>query len=206
MARSDPHRTRWLTALLLDAPPGHIRLPAGRVCVRDWTLDDFPTYRRLELDPRIQAWQLAEPKTPTEIRRAFRAALGAPLIRPRADFDLAVAIDDAGRERAVGFVHLWMRPIPRPTATLGYSLLPEWWGRGLMTDAVGAVVRAALGEWGFARIEAGAFGDNRRSRAILEGLGFELERVRRRAYRKGGALKDDCRYALDRPSLFDRGA
>lgn len=56
-------------------------------------------------------------------------------------------------------------------ARLGYWLAPAHWGRGLMGQAVGAVV-AALFEGGVASLKAGVFADNAASRRLLQRQGF----------------------------------
>jgi RimJ/RimL family protein N-acetyltransferase len=57
---------------------------------------------------------------------------------------------------------------------LGYWLAVEHWGRGLMSEAVGAVV-AALFEDGAPAVVANVFADNAASRRILERLGFVFD-------------------------------
>jgi RimJ/RimL family protein N-acetyltransferase len=55
---------------------------------------------------------------------------------------------------------------------LGYWIGPRHWGRGLGTEAVGAVVGYAFRTHPADRVGAGVFGDNPASRRVLEKLGF----------------------------------
>ena len=56
---------------------------------------------------------------------------------------------------------------------LGYWLGVPYWGRGLMTEAAGAVVDAAFAALNCPRLVAGYFTENSRSARTLEKLGFE---------------------------------
>lgn len=84
----------------------------------------------------------------------------------------------------------------RCRAEIGYWLGEPYWGRGLATAAV-----AALIPWGFAkfpgleRIDARVFSWNPGSARVLEKNGFLLEGRRRNAVRKGDRLLDELLYA-----------
>ncbi|MBA3460280.1 MAG: GNAT family N-acetyltransferase [Deltaproteobacteria bacterium] len=66
-------------------------------------------------------------------------------------------------------------------AELGYWLAPELWGKGLMTEAAHRVLVFAFDELGLHKITVGCFDDNKRSRRVIEKLGF----------RHVGTLEDD---------------
>jgi len=78
---------------------------------------------------------------------------------------------------------------------LGYWLLPGYWGRGIATECVGAVLEYAFGAMALHRVGADVDLDNHASRRLLERLGFQLEGVRRSYERKGGAHIDLMNYA-----------
>ena len=61
---------------------------------------------------------------------------------------------------------------PEPAAEIGYDLAPEWWGRGLMTEALGAIVDYAFATLGLARLDAFVLDGNERSCRTLERAGF----------------------------------
>ncbi|MCJ1401253.1 hypothetical protein MMC11_004465 [Xylographa trunciseda] len=58
-----------------------------------------------------------------------------------------------------------------PTGSLGYWLAPELWNKGIMTQAVGELIREAK-SMGFDKITADAFTFNPSSRAVLIKNGF----------------------------------
>lgn len=55
---------------------------------------------------------------------------------------------------------------------LGYVLSPDYWGRGIMTEAASAAVRYAFYEMGIEIIWSGYFEGNERSRGVQEKLGM----------------------------------
>lgn len=65
-------------------------------------------------------------------------------------------------------------------ADVGYVLAREAWSRGYMTEALRAVVRAALGTSGLRRISAYCHVDNRASIRVMEKVGMRREGVLRK--------------------------
>ena len=81
-------------------------------------------------------------------------------------------------------------------AEIGYWLAKPFWGRGLMTDAVGAYARYAFGELGLERLVAQVFFFNMGSARVLEKNGFRLEGRLRGHARKEGRLLDVLYFGL----------
>ena len=79
---------------------------------------------------------------------------------------------------------------------IGYWITRDYWGRGIMTDAVQAVVSHAFQHFGLSRITAAVFHGNRASAKVLEKAGFQVEAPRlRKCYLKNGELIDAILYA-----------
>lgn len=60
---------------------------------------------------------------------------------------------------------------------LSYELLPEWWGQGYATEAVGAILGHALQNLGLPRVIAETQKANIASRRLLERLGMYPEKT-----------------------------
>ncbi len=76
-------------------------------------------------------------------------------------------------------------------AALGYSIAPWLWGRGLTTEAVGAVVGSAFETWPeLARVFAWADARNPASVRVMEKLGMRREALLRRHDAIRGELVD----------------
>ena len=93
-------------------------------------------------------------------------------IRDR-DIHAAWAIEFAGK--VIGGVDLIFTPASR-AGFLGYSLAPEVWNQGIMTEAVGAVIDHAFeADSGLNRIWAWADSRNTASLRVMEKLGMSRE-------------------------------
>jgi [ribosomal protein S5]-alanine N-acetyltransferase len=81
-------------------------------------------------------------------------------------------------------------------AVLGYDLARPYWGRGLMSEAVAAVLRLGFGPMALHRAEALVMAGNTASDAVLCRAGFRREGVLRGRIRKHGAWRDVWTYGL----------
>jgi len=73
--------------------------------------------------------------------------------------------------------------------SIGYDLLPGMWGKGLMSEALGALLSFLFEQLGFERIQAYVHPQNHASCRLLEKLGFEREALLRRGAHHSG--RDD---------------
>lgn len=78
----------------------------------------------------------------------------------------------------------------RRDADLGYVLLDEYKGQGVMTEAVGRICAEAFATLDILRISARIYAPNIASRRVLEKNAFQLEGVMRRAVCKGEKVYD----------------
>jgi ribosomal-protein-alanine N-acetyltransferase len=81
-------------------------------------------------------------------------------------------------------------------ADLGYWLLPQFWGKGLISEALPLVLAHAFTHLQLHRLEAEVEPANSASIKVLEKCGFQLEGRRREVARKGGQFVDMAYYAL----------
>ncbi len=81
-------------------------------------------------------------------------------------------------------------------AEIGYWLARDYWGRGIMTDAVKAYVKYAFEELGLHKLVAHVFELNIGSARVLERSGFKLEGRLRKHFCKDGNLYDARIYGL----------
>ena len=94
--------------------------------------------------------------------------------------------------------HTWQARHSR--AEIGYGIDIESYKRkGLMKEALKAVIHYGYEEMGLYRIEAFAGPANTGSIRLLEGLGFTKEGLLRSHYNKAGELQDSVCYGLLKP-------
>jgi ribosomal-protein-alanine N-acetyltransferase len=79
---------------------------------------------------------------------------------------------------------------------LGYYGFTPHAGSGLMAEGLALVIGRAFGDLRLHRLEANIHGDNRRSIALVRGLGFRREGVARGLLKIGGRWRDHERWAL----------
>lgn len=81
-------------------------------------------------------------------------------------------------------------------AEIGYSLMPAYWGQGIMQEALRALLDELFGEFGLRRLEASTDVRNQPSQKLLATLGFALEGTRRECRVFKGELVDANVYGL----------
>ena len=110
-------------------------------------------------------------------------------------FAYAITVDD----RAVGSIGAFRKSnIHRQTAELGYYLAEEYWGRGIMTEAIRQLCGIVFDTTDILRIYAEPFAYNTGSRRALEKAGFALEGIMKNNAVKNGKVLDMALYSLTR--------
>jgi RimJ/RimL family protein N-acetyltransferase len=105
------------------------------------------------------------------------------------------AIDVGGRAvGAIGFV--LQKDVDRVSAEVGYWLGEQYWGRGIASEALGAITRHAIETHGLTRVFAVPFAYNKASCRVLEKNGYALEGCLRRSALKNGQIVDQFQYAF----------
>lgn len=101
--------------------------------------------------------------------------------------------------RAVGGIGIHpQEDIFRKNAELGYWLAEEFWGKGIITQAIGQVVEFTFKNLDIDRIFARPFGSNIPSQRVLEKNGFVLEARFEGTILKGDEQQDELVYAIRR--------
>lgn len=93
----------------------------------------------------------------------------------------------------IGYNH-WDRHDER--ASIGFDLARAYWRRGLMSEALHAVIQFGFSDMGLNRIEADASALNVASQALLLKVGFVLEGRQREQYVEDGAYHDLLLFGL----------
>jgi RimJ/RimL family protein N-acetyltransferase len=78
---------------------------------------------------------------------------------------------------------------------IGYWLGEEFWGRGIVSEAVGAVTTYGFDHFDIVRIYADVFDWNTASARVLEKNGYILEARLKQAVTKDGIVTDALLYA-----------
>jgi ribosomal-protein-alanine N-acetyltransferase len=60
---------------------------------------------------------------------------------------------------------------------IGFDLAKEYWGKGLMAEALNPIIDYGFSVLKLMKVEAHTYSNNLRSRRLLEKLGFQLENI-----------------------------
>jgi RimJ/RimL family protein N-acetyltransferase len=100
-------------------------------------------------------------------------------------------------DHAVGAIGLHpKRDVYRRSAGIGYWLGEEFWGRGIATDAVQAMIGYAFSHFDLIRLYAGVFEWNVASMRVLEKAGFHFEARLQKSVTKDGKTIDELIYSV----------
>ena len=109
--------------------------------------------------------------------------------------NFAIVVDGA----AVGGIGVVLKDdVFRRSAEIGYWLGEEYWGRGIVTEAVRAVTDYAFATFDLCRVYAGVFEWNPASMRVLEKAGYEVECRMKKSVTKDGQTIDELIYAIIR--------
>lgn len=161
--------------------------------VRSYRLDDAASLAKHGNNRRI--WENLRDRFPHPFTDAYAVDY---ITRVVADPDATSFAIDVGGE-AVGGISLHAgTDIERIGAEIGYWLGEEFWGRGIMTAAIGLVTDYAFAKRGLVRVFAVPFTTNIGSIRALEKVGYQREAIMRRSAIKDGTVRDQYLYAIVR--------
>lgn len=113
-----------------------------------------------------------------------------------ADTNETFAFAITAEDKVIGSIGIFRQGnIHRQTAELGYYIAEEYWGKGLMTEAVNQICEYVFNESDIIRIYAEPFAHNTASCRVLEKAGFQYEGTLRKNAVKNGRVIDMKMYA-----------
>ena len=92
-------------------------------------------------------------------------------------YDLAIVFKET--QKMIGTVGFTTIDEKTSCCEVGYVLNPDYWGRGIATEALNALLNFAFCELGFNRVEARYFAQNIASRRVMDKCGFTFEGIQR---------------------------
>jgi [ribosomal protein S5]-alanine N-acetyltransferase len=157
-----------LTAIFATFPV----LETERFILRAITPDDAPAILHIYGDPRVTRY-LARPPL-ASLDEALRRIDSFNTTFEQQE-GICWAVTTRAQRQVVGTCVYFNIVRPHFRAETGYSLAPEWWGQGIMTEAMSAVLAFGFNTMGLHSIEAQIDPENTASRRLLERLGFVQE-------------------------------
>jgi [ribosomal protein S5]-alanine N-acetyltransferase len=172
-------------------------LMTDRLLLREFRPEDVQAVYDILRREDVNEWLETEPLRSIE-EAEKRLASRINLFRDRMGYRWAVTLQE-DPARVVGSCGYFSVRRGTQTVETGYELHPDHWKKGLMTEALQAMIRFSFSAGNpipAHRIEALVLPDNLASIRTLEKLGFEREGVRREFGFWKGRYQDVLLYAL----------
>ncbi len=166
---------------------------AGRVRLRWLTEADVPSLFAVFSDPEVMRYWSSEPMADAGEAKSLLDDIRAHFAA-RTLFQWGVALSED--DRVVGTCTLLHLDGRNRRAEIGYALAREQWGRGLMREALTALLDYAFTTLGLHRVEADVDPENAASLRLLGRLGFTREGVLRERWLVGGRAHDSVMLGL----------
>jgi len=168
-------------------------LETPRLFLREIIASDAEAIFRIRGDYEVTQYNIGPAYERLEQAADLIAAM-AQAYREQAEVRWGITLK--GDDRLIGMCgfNYWIRQDAR--ASIGYDLARIYWGQGIMSEAIGALVAFGFGRMGLNRIEADADARNPASGRVLEKVGFRREGLQREQFYEDGAYNDLLLFAL----------
>lgn len=145
-------------------------------------------------DPRVTGCYGQEPHgSITESIEWIERSLASYEGREALSWVLTLKEDGSGSGSVIGECCLWNLDPCFHYAEIGYELHPSYWQKGIMSEALRAVLSYGFADLGLHRIEANPLSPNHASRRLLLQLGFRHEgTLRQRQFFRGRFEDQEC--------------
>lgn len=161
--------------------------------IRKWELSDAKDLAAALSNKKVQdnlRDGLPYPYTEQDGKEFISAMLSAD---ESETFAFAITVDNM----VIGSIGIFRQGnIHRQTAELGYYIAEEYWGKGIMTEAVKQICEYVFANSDIIRIYAEPFAYNIASCRVLEKVGFQYEGTLRSNAVKNGRVIDMEMYSL----------
>lgn len=168
------------------------RLETERLALRPMTLDDIDFLLKHFGDPETNRYSSYEDlKTRKDAIRLYRDFMepGSPT-----RFRLGVELKETRQLVGTLGLHNYSRRDRR--AEIGYDLYKDYWGKGIMIEAVRILINYGFQQLNLNRIEATTDSENASSIKLLERIGFLKEGHLRQKYFYKGKYHDELVFSL----------
>ena len=149
-----------------------IVLETERLLIRQWVPDDWKRLRPLVTDPRVLRYiGDGKPWSDERIRKFVDGGIQQAQLRGWVLWPVIYKQDS----ELIGFCGF--NSTFAPDVEIGWWLLPEYWGRGLATEAARAVLEYGYRQFHFPRVISVAQPANVASIRIMQKLGMRFEKT-----------------------------
>ncbi|WP_158825600.1 GNAT family N-acetyltransferase [Mucilaginibacter lacusdianchii] len=164
--------------------------------LRGWYLEDAISLQQHANNPNVTACVLDRFPNPYTLNDAVIWVNSKQNQNPMVNF--AIAVDN----KVVGGIGLDFRTdVYRKTPLIGYWLGEDYWGRGIMPEAVKLVTQYAFNELDIICILAFVLSKNPKSMRVLEKAGYTKQGIIKQSVIKADEIYDEHVYGINKPAL-----
>ena len=176
---------------------GTKRLETDRLILRRFTLEDTQAaFDNWESSSEVTKYLVWQPYTEVEGTRACLERWIAQYEKP--DFyqwAIQLKDEDCG---PIGTISVVDHDDRAEKASIGYCIGTQWWGRGVMTEALKRVIAFLFDEVGLQRVDSSHDPRNPASGAVMRKAGMHYEATLRRFGWNNQGICDESIYAIFR--------
>jgi [ribosomal protein S5]-alanine N-acetyltransferase len=165
-----------------------------RLSLREFRASDESDIHAYASDPEVVRLMIWGPNTPEQTRTYLRRALARQDEWPRPSVGLAMEL--GSQRRMIGSIELRIQDEANRAADIGYVLTRSEWGRGYMSEAVGAILDVAFRRLELHRVWATCDPRNHASYRVMEKVGMRREAHFRKDVMEKGEWRDSYLYAI----------
>ena len=168
---------------------GTVVLETPRLLLRPFReADGESMYRNWASDPLVCRYLTWQPHADAEVSRRLAALWEKEAAENSSVYQWAIVPKETGEP--IGSISVVSHDDAHRAAELGYCIGRAWWGQGLMTEAVRAVVGYLFAEVGARRVCAQHDVENPASGAVMRKAGMTREGVLRQSGRNNRGIVD----------------
>ena len=180
---------------------GTVEIKTERLLLRRFTLDEAqPMFDRWANDERVSRYLTWDPHGAVEITKMLVEAWCSAYEKPD-NYNWAIELDG----EVIGSISVVRTDERSERMDLGYCMGTAWWGKGIMTEAAGAVIDFLFAEVGCNRVEIDHLLANPASGRVAQKCGLTKEGVRREYFNKNGVFHDEVIYGIVRKEWLAAG-
>lgn len=154
---------------------------------------DAPLFFKMRTDPSVQQFMDRDREKTVEASLQKIQEIDQTRIDNKA---INWALRLKGSDEMIGDLGMWRFDFEHHRAEVGYSMRPEFQGKGLMREALNRMLDYAFQEIKVHSIEANTHPDNERSISLLKKVGFRQEAYFTENYYYKGKFSDSRVFSL----------
>ena len=173
---------------------GTKRIETERLILRPFVKEDASAmYRNWASDPEVTKFLSWPPYKSVDTAHEI-LGIWVPQYEDPAFYQWAIELKELGE--VIGSISVVNHDDRVDMAEIGFCIGKTWWGRGIMTEAMKAVMDYLFDEVGVQRIEAGHDPENPASGAVQRKCGLKYEGTFRRRIRSNRGITDVAWYGI----------